>query len=431
MCGRVLCTLDPETLKRLVGVKRFENSDSYHQSYNHGPFRRLPVLMADGQERILRGIKWGTKQPFTGKFLINARIEDIEKKPTYRKIINTNRCVVVANGYYEWYRDSPYVMRPKGKKEGEDIFYFAGIFIKAIKKETGEEFYDVVIMTKSSIEHEIYEIHDRMPVILENEEQINIWLNNTMEIDQWRENRQGTVLDAEIDCYPVGPMVGSIRKDGEKLIWHVDKYKKHLEETGISKFFIKKGQTKPAVAGMPQGERLIEGGKGKSLDDDDESDRPRWARSLSIEDDRATAFTDQVDDMDTLFTDQVEDDEDIFDDSFPDGPSLQGAGITSSKDKSTTSPVRNAVDAMRIADEENKSALTAEALKKHEETEKSTVASSSSTLEETGKKRPIPSAKIPSKTTPAKRRKITPKRPADKSQMRMDIFCKPKPREKK
>ena len=106
---------------------------------------------------------WSQKKEF--KPLINARLETIDEKITFKKLIQLHRCIVIADGFYEWKREdkikTPYYFKRKDKKN----IYIAGIY-------SGNEF---CMITEKAAEN-ISIIHNRQPVIL-NEVDINKYLN--------------------------------------------------------------------------------------------------------------------------------------------------------------------------------------------------------------------------------------------------------------
>ena len=99
-------------------------------------------------------LKWGIPSPWDGKPLINARSETLEQKQNFRPLL-TKRCLVPANGSYEWRRDGNQKVKNSIGKEDRSIFSFAGLT-------DGTYFTILTSVPISSVEH----IHSRMPVIL-------------------------------------------------------------------------------------------------------------------------------------------------------------------------------------------------------------------------------------------------------------------------
>ena len=136
MCGRVHCTLTPLAILKLLGLQMFLNSDLFSPRYNIGPQSYLPAVRSNDSEakdvvektnvvnsekpsnkKIVESMKWGFFNQ--SGLVINARIEDVHHRSMFKGIMNTQRCVVPINGYYEWKRESdalrPYYICDKKK----------------------------------------------------------------------------------------------------------------------------------------------------------------------------------------------------------------------------------------------------------------------------------------------------------------------------
>lgn len=149
-------------------------------------------------------LKWGlvpfwSKEPRTKYNLINARAESIESKPSFREAFKKRRCIIVSNGFYEWKKGlggkQPYFIRPsKG-----DYFYFAGIWEKW---EKDEELLKTFAIITTSPNKTMEEIHNRMPVIL-----------SQNEAQHWLQEANKKLLrpcgNDELRVYPVSKAVNS------------------------------------------------------------------------------------------------------------------------------------------------------------------------------------------------------------------------------
>ena len=128
---------------------------------NASPGMIMPVIVRveERESRRVEGMKWGLG--YYKSF--NARSEEIEEKPSFRQAFIHRRCLVPANGFYEWHEKIPYWISLKN----QEAFGFAGIY---------ENMTFSIVTTKAN--EAMSDIHDRMPVILqkENEEK---WLDNT------------------------------------------------------------------------------------------------------------------------------------------------------------------------------------------------------------------------------------------------------------
>ena len=166
MCGRYVITSPVSKTKKIV--KSAIKLDDL-ENYNAHPYQDLPVIKKYLNGNTLEKLKWGIVPSWSKKKdfkpLINARLETIDEKITFKKLIQLYRCIVIADGFYEWKREdkikTPYYFKRKDKKN----IYIAGIY-------NGNEF---CMITEKAAEN-ISIIHNRQPVIL-NEIDINKYLN--------------------------------------------------------------------------------------------------------------------------------------------------------------------------------------------------------------------------------------------------------------
>ena len=170
MCGRYVVTNPVSKTKKIVKsaikVEDIEN-------YNAHPYQNLPVIKKYTNGNTLENLKWGIIPSWFKnkdfKPLINARLETINEKISFKKLIKVSRCVAPADGFYEWKREQknkiPYYFLRKDKKN----LYFAGIY-------EGNQF---CLITEQASEH-ISKIHHRQPVIIY-EKDINRYLNIELE----------------------------------------------------------------------------------------------------------------------------------------------------------------------------------------------------------------------------------------------------------
>ena len=170
MCGRYVVTNPVSKTKKIVKsaikVEDIEN-------YNAHPYQNLPVIKKYTNGNTLENLKWGIIPSWFKnkdfKPLINARLETINEKISFKKLIKVSRCVAPADGFYEWKREEknkiPYYFLRKDKKN----LYFAGIY----------ERNQFCLITEQASEH-ISKIHHRQPVIIY-EKDINRYLNIELE----------------------------------------------------------------------------------------------------------------------------------------------------------------------------------------------------------------------------------------------------------
>lgn len=160
MCGRYVL-YDTDTLDERYDV---EVGEPLHPNYNAAPTQTMPVITSDGLELMRWGLipRWARDEKI-GYKLFNARSESVFEKPLWKQVITKNRCLVPANGFYEWKRESdgkhPYYIHPDGK----EVFSFAGVW--ETWKHAGRIWWTYSILTTEP-NQEMAPIHNRMPVIL-------------------------------------------------------------------------------------------------------------------------------------------------------------------------------------------------------------------------------------------------------------------------
>lgn len=165
MCGRYFFQLDenlPEFHK--LRKKLYDHTLFDFREGEVFPTQDILVLKADGPYDYRPCVmKWGIHGP-KKSLLINARREGIAKKYTFRPLLK-NRCVVTANGFYEWVKHGSQKDKIYIQKQQQPLIYFAGLY-----NQDGE----VVIVTGASM-HEMANIHDRTPIMM-NEAQMMAYL---------------------------------------------------------------------------------------------------------------------------------------------------------------------------------------------------------------------------------------------------------------
>jgi putative SOS response-associated peptidase YedK len=177
MCGRFVLTASSKEIKIRYGLK--DIISDIKPRFNISPGQMVQTIYYD-QDKKLREMKWGlipnwAKDPKIGYKMINARSETLTEKPSFRKLIKSRRCIVVATGFYEWKKVGtkkfPYLITVNNQK----IFSLAGLYDIWLNDKK-EEVHTVTIIT--TIPNEVMaDIHDRMPLIL-NVKNESTWLES-------------------------------------------------------------------------------------------------------------------------------------------------------------------------------------------------------------------------------------------------------------
>ena len=221
MCGRYTLIAD---LGDLAQRFEFDGSDfSYDPGYNIAPTESvLTVRNVGGREAAL--MKWGlipfwAKDPKIGSRMINARAETVAEKPAFRNALKKRRCLVLADGYYEWQKT------PEGKRPYRIILKSGEPFAMAGLWETWKDPQDNVVRSCTIITTEANDflapIHNRMPVILPREYE-DLWLD--MDIDDGAALTQMLIPSPDdiLDAYQVSTLVNYARNNGPEIIARVD-----------------------------------------------------------------------------------------------------------------------------------------------------------------------------------------------------------------
>ena len=181
MCGRFTLFEPDKVLAKEFGVSDFPPRSP---RYNIAPSQPVAAIRAApaGRGRELALLRWGlipswSKDPAIGNRLINARAETVRDKPSFRNAFKRHRCLIPANGFYEWQRlergKQPYFVRMRNER----LFAFAGLWDRWEGPEEGAIETCTILTTAANAV--LAPIHDRMPVILPSTE-YDRWLNPSL-----------------------------------------------------------------------------------------------------------------------------------------------------------------------------------------------------------------------------------------------------------
>ncbi|WP_410768084.1 SOS response-associated peptidase [Fontibacillus sp. BL9] len=219
MCGRytITVTLDELMLRYLV----YESTiTDFRPKYNVAPMQFIPAIVQSTSGNRLGELRWGlvpswAKDDKIGSKMINARAETLTEKPAFQRLLASRRCIIPADGFYEWKRDGNHKQPYRIQLRDGDIFSFAGLF-DIWSDQQGNKIPTCTIITTEP-NSLMANIHNRMPVILHQEDETE-WLD--------RANTEIPVLtkllkpyDAnKMRAYRVTTAVGNVRNDTKELI---------------------------------------------------------------------------------------------------------------------------------------------------------------------------------------------------------------------
>jgi len=215
MCGRFARINTAREIKEIFNLDQIEVE--LKPSYNIAPTQDVAVILENGGSK-LTAMRWGlipfwAKDIAIGSKLINARSETIDEKPSFKYSFQKRRCLIVANGFYEWQKRGakkfPYFIHLKNNKP----FCFAGIYDNW-KSTDGEKVTSCSIITTDATK-EIKSIHPRMPVIL-SEKDFSVWFKNS-DINTLKQMLVPYPAEA-IEFQEVSEEVNSPRNDNAGLI---------------------------------------------------------------------------------------------------------------------------------------------------------------------------------------------------------------------
>jgi putative SOS response-associated peptidase YedK len=233
MCGRFVSARKRLELLEEFGVTRDRVTDEPAPDYNVAPTKRIyAVLTNKERERELRTVKWGlvpfwAKDSSGGARLINARAETVAVKPAFRRAFAKRRCLLPADGYYEWKDKKPfYIHRTDGGNLAlagiyelwRDAAEAGGPGQSSTVPEDHEQawLWTAAVITTQAVD-EVGEIHDRMPMVIVPELWAD-WLDpDNTEVSQLQA-AMSPAMSGEITSYPVSTDVNYVRNNGPELI---------------------------------------------------------------------------------------------------------------------------------------------------------------------------------------------------------------------
>ena len=214
MCGRFAFYSPSEAAAALFGVAA---SLEVAPRYNIAPTQPIAAVRnAEGDGRELVMLRWGlvpfwAKDPSIGNRMINARAETVAEKPAYRAAYRHRRCIVLADGFYEWRKSgdskTPYFISLASGAP----FALAGLWEDWNDKQTGDSLQTATLITTAANAF-MTPLHHRMPVVLE-----------AATADEWLAGSNDLLDDVAaitppLQAWPVDRRVNNARNEGEELI---------------------------------------------------------------------------------------------------------------------------------------------------------------------------------------------------------------------
>lgn len=217
MCGRYVVTSAPEAIRALFG---YPERPDFPPRYNIAPSQPIAIVRMQNGRRQFALVRWGllpswVKDPRSFTLLVNARGESLGEKPAFRAALKYRRCLIPADGFYEWKangaRKQPYFVRSATGKP----LAFAGLW-ETWTGPNGEELETATIVTTRA-NQSLAEIHERMPVVIP-PDAYDLWLD-CVNVDV--ETAAALIAPAPnslLEAYAVSSAVNRTANDGPKLL---------------------------------------------------------------------------------------------------------------------------------------------------------------------------------------------------------------------
>lgn len=231
MCGRYTFTQDLRELERIV--KFICHITDFKPRYNIAPRSHVPVLVSETNQTVLKEMRWGLIPPWSkdeamGDKMINARAETLTEKTSFKKPFQKQRCLIPADGYYEWQKSEAGKIPFRFTMADNQFFCMAGLWERWIRPhqegelgldDTGPSISQVVeTFTIITCEPNLMaaQVHSRMPVIL-GPEHYSWWLEPKFE-PEFLTTLLRPFPAEKMQCSRVSARVNNARNDGPECI---------------------------------------------------------------------------------------------------------------------------------------------------------------------------------------------------------------------
>jgi len=219
VCGRFTLSTPPTEVADHFGL---DEVPELAARFNVAPGQRIATVSDSGEVRrsSLSLRRWGlvpswAKDPKIGNRLINARAETVAEKPSFRTALRRRRCLIPADGFYEW-------AGSKGPKqpyyiglEGRALFAFAGLWERWVDPE-GEPLESCALLTAAA-SAQLRAVHHRMPVIVDPADYAR-WLDPDVEEPDLLSPVIDRNLGSALEFYPISPYVNNVRHDDPRCL---------------------------------------------------------------------------------------------------------------------------------------------------------------------------------------------------------------------
>jgi putative SOS response-associated peptidase YedK len=248
MCGRYASSRRPEDLVEEFEIEQSEVRESLVADYNVAPTKEVYAVVSRPPskekerpaQRQLRVLTWGlvpswAKDPAIGNRLINARVETVAEKPAFRRAFASRRCLLPADGFYEWYtpderEDAPEEGGKKKRPRKQPFFIhhadgsvlaMAGLYeiwrdpTKA--EDDPDRFRWTCTILTTTAQDDLGRIHDRAPLLVERDKYA-AWLDPTVSDPAALEGLLVPAAPGRLEAFPVSTLVNNVKNNGPELV---------------------------------------------------------------------------------------------------------------------------------------------------------------------------------------------------------------------
>ncbi|WP_026703122.1 SOS response-associated peptidase [Salibacterium aidingense] len=219
MCGRFTLTVPLQKIEERFDIEDTTLED-YEPSFNIAPGQNVAAVINDGAKNRLGVLTWGlvphwASDPNIGYKMINARAETAHTKNSFKRPLETQRCILPADSFYEWKTENGKKQPYRIRLAGESLFALAGLWEKWEKKEGDKRFTCTILTIEANAFME--GLHHRMPVILK-EELESTWLDPGIQDHHALQNCLAPIDSSIMEAYPVSKAVNNVKNNAEDLL---------------------------------------------------------------------------------------------------------------------------------------------------------------------------------------------------------------------
>lgn len=218
MCGRFVLRAPPQTVREVFG---YEQAPNFPARYNIAPTQPIAIVRSSREGPEFALVRWGLVPSWVKDLkgfptIINARSEEAAGKPAFRNAIRRRRCLVPADGFYEWQKTAngkkqPYLI----ERPGSEVFAFAGLWESWMDAD-GNELESAAILTTAANET-LKPLHHRMPVVVARADHAR-WLDMSGENPDDIADLLRPAPDDFFRAFPVSTRVNAVSNDDEGLL---------------------------------------------------------------------------------------------------------------------------------------------------------------------------------------------------------------------